>query len=154
MAKGPEKEKVNDPFRKGMVEAFPQIHWQRIENTTGVGVPDINFCLDGVEVWVEDKWTPSKKGARFSHPLTPSQCGWILKRVHSGGSAWVLARRVDTFRLWHGSWAKEIVDQGWNAPGSCITMGRPWAWVELIDTMLTEPCTKPVSILVPRTVRR
>jgi len=137
MASGPERDNVNDPFRKGMVEAFPRIHWQRIENSVGEGVPDINFCLDGVEFWVECKWTPSVKGARFSHPLTAGQCAWLLKRVHAGRSAWVLARRVDTFKLWHGSWAREILEKGWDAEGETIVLEQPWDWTEFAEMMIS-----------------
>ena len=139
MAKGPERDNVNDPFRKGMVAAFPRVHWQRIENSVGAGVPDVNFCLDSLEHWVECKWVPSVSGARFSHPLTSMQCGWISARVHAQGSAWILARRVDTFKLWHGSWAREVLEAGWNAEGECLTMERPWDWVRFVHTLHMSP---------------
>lgn len=139
MAKGPERDNVNNPFREGMVAAFPRVHWQRIENSVGAGVPDVNFCLDSLEHWVECKWVPSVKGARFSHPLNTSQSGWILKRVHAQGSAWVLARRVDTFKLWHGSWSREIVDAGWNAEDPCVIMEQPWNWPLMVNSMLVAP---------------
>lgn len=136
MASGPERDNVNDPFRKGMVEAFPRVHWQRIENSVGTGVPDINFCLDSMEHWVECKWTPSVSGARFSHPLNTAQCAWLLKRVHAQGSAWILARRVDTFKLWHGSWAREVKKDGWNAEGHTLMLDPPWNWRIFVNTLL------------------
>ncbi len=130
MAAGPERDNVNDPFRKGMLAEFPRIHWQRIENVVGTGVPDINLCLNGKDHWVESKWNPSKRyGKRFSHPLTAQQCAWLLKRTSCGGSAWILARRMDTFKLWHGSYAREVLDNGWNGEGAAITMDKAqWDW--------------------------
>lgn len=120
------------------MEAFPgRVHWQRIENSVGEGVPDINFCLDSLEHWVESKWTPSVNGARFSHPLNRAQCAWLLARVHAQGSAWVLARRVDTFKLWHGSWAKEILRDGWNAYTPSLTLEPPWYWEDIVEVMLS-----------------
>lgn len=140
---GPEAKNVNDKFREGMVEAFPRVHWQRIENPVPpFGVPDINFCLDSLEHWVECKWTPSVTGARFSHPLNRDQCSWLLARVHAQGSAWILARRVDTFKLWHGSWAREVKKKGWNAEGACVIMDLPWDWEELLRCMLIAPRKK------------
>lgn len=132
---GDEAKKVNNVFRVGVKNIFPRVDWQRIENWSGPGVPDVNFCLYGKDYWVECKWVPSVKGARFSHPLNREQCSWLLRRVRAGGSAWVLARRVDTFKLWHGSFARELVDNGWNAKGETLTLESPWDWGYLIDQM-------------------
>ena len=105
---------------------------------TEAGIHDVYFCLDGREHWIECKWTPSKTGARFSHPLNRAQCGWQLLRTDAGGSAWILARRVDTFHLWHGSKARQVVDFGFKAPDTTLVLemeGRTWDWVKLINAL-------------------
>ena len=133
-----ERDKVNEPFKKGIKKVAPRVDWQRMELWTEAGIPDVNFCLDGHEHWIECKWTPSVTGARFSHPLNAAQCGWILKRVDAGGSAWILARRVDEFSLWHGSRAREVLDSGYKAGHTSLVMPmvkRTWDWLELIRTL-------------------
>lgn len=137
---GAEAKKVNDVFRKGMLGEFPGIHWVRVENGyTHPGTPDINFAYQGQEHWVECKWVPSKTGARFSHPLTAAQCAWHVKRADLGCNTWVLARRVDTFRLWYGIHAREIVDQGWNADAPCLQLIGDWDWGMMWDAMKEFP---------------
>lgn len=34
---------------------LPQVHWQRVENSVGPGTPDVNYCYDGKEGWIELK---------------------------------------------------------------------------------------------------
>lgn len=69
---------------------LPGPHWQRIETGgTGRGIPDINGCLDGVEVWVENKITDG-----WQVPLRPEQIGWIHRRARAGGRVFVLTRRT------------------------------------------------------------
>jgi hypothetical protein len=34
---------------------FGMDRWDRIENGVGVGMPDINYCLSGIEGWIEMK---------------------------------------------------------------------------------------------------
>ncbi len=131
---GPETEKVNNKFRDGMKKAFPSIHWQRIECWQSLGVPDINFCLQGQDYWVESKWCPSKTGKVFSHKLTADQCAWALARSRAGGSAWILARRVDVFRLYDGRDARSVVDHGWEGLWT-VEMQKPWDWTEMLKIM-------------------
>lgn len=64
--------------------------WQRIETGgTGRGIPDINGCLDGIEVWVENKATDG-----WTAGLRPEQVGWIDRRARAGGRVFVLVRRT------------------------------------------------------------
>ena len=126
--------KVNNVFREGMFRLYPVIHWQRIECWTDKGVPDVNFCLQGREYWVECKWVPTKSGKVFSHKLQPEQCAWLLARSRAEGSAWVLARRGDVFRLYPGREARSLVDQGWN--GRYLhEMEKPWEWNMIFQVM-------------------
>lgn len=65
----------------------PMVHWQRIETTTGPGVPDINGCYMGKDTWIELKINIPKKGVL----LRKEQYAWITKRNMKGGRIYVLA---------------------------------------------------------------
>jgi hypothetical protein len=71
---------------------IPRVDWQAIElGVLGAGVPDSNFCGDGVEGWVEHKWTET-----YAVPLRPEQVGWISRRMRNGGRVFVLTWRETT----------------------------------------------------------
>lgn len=60
----------------------------RVENLTMQGVPDINCCWDGKEIWIESKiYYPEHN----SPLLEPEQHAWGFRRTHNGGKVWVLA---------------------------------------------------------------
>ncbi|KKN27337.1 hypothetical protein LCGC14_0865620 [marine sediment metagenome] len=65
-------------------------HFERIEShETAIGTPDVNYCINGYNNYIELKHTKSeKKGFK----LRPSQCGWFKKRVKAGGQPWLLAQ--------------------------------------------------------------
>lgn len=63
-------------------------HLVRIENTAGIGTPDVHACLDGQEVWIELKVV---KG-NFIY-FQASQLAWFTRRVAAGGNVKVLWRR-------------------------------------------------------------
>lgn len=70
-------------FRKNM----PKVHWQRIENTAGSGVPDINGCFH-CEVWIEFKEARGK-----TIILRPEQVAWLMRRSRAGGRCFIAVRR-------------------------------------------------------------
>lgn len=55
-------------------------HAQRIETTTGNGVPDINLCHKGREFWIETKIGPSHRTL-----LRKEQYAWGTRRALNGG---------------------------------------------------------------------
>lgn len=70
-------------------------HWQAIETGgVGLGIPDSNFCIDGVEGWVEFKSTQG-----FKVRITAEQVSWIERRHRNGGRVFVAVRRKDE-ELW------------------------------------------------------
>lgn len=93
--------------------------WQRIESAlTGGGIPDINGCLDGVEAWVELKFTTA-----WSVAFRPAQIGWAERRMRAGGRVWLATRRRHsggpqkgpaTDELWihRGSDMRGVLDSG------------------------------------------
>lgn len=89
-------------------------HWQRIETgTTASGVPDVNGCLAGREVWLELKILVGTKIR-----LTALQVLWLRQRWHHGGRSFVLAKHPKTKRMYLGTGfhAAEIQKNGIKSP--------------------------------------
>ena len=87
-------------------------HIQRIETTTGNGVPDINWCNDGNEIWIETKI--EKTGSAL---LEKEQFAWGMRRQVCGGRVVVISCRWDNMlKIWkfplrveqHGKYLKII----------------------------------------------
>lgn len=80
---------------------------------TGTGVPDLNFCVDGVEGHVEMKATGG-----WAVTLDPAQIGWIVTRCRHGGRVLIAVRRrtaggprtetADELWLLRGVYAREL----------------------------------------------
>lgn len=80
-------------------------HFQSIEDKYTSGIPDVNLCIKGTDVWLELKQI-GKFPVRSNTPLktslnhlTNDQMNWILKRVKHGGKAFVLLR-IQQPRQW------------------------------------------------------
>ena len=43
-------------------------HFERIENRTGEGMPDVYLCMDGVPVWLELKIVKNGRGQVHLNP--------------------------------------------------------------------------------------
>jgi len=113
--------------------------WTSIESAmTSGGIPDCNYCMDGVEGWIE-----FKKMSGWRVPLRPDQIGWIMRRSRHGGRVFIAARRVSvagplkgsaTDELWllRGRYAIELRTLGVrDCPSDAIVgrwMGGPAAW--------------------------
>ena len=116
-------------------------HWQRIETgSTGTGIPDINICFKGKEIWVELKLI---KGKRVD--LTPTQVAWLMKRAKAGGHTWILARHTydgvrigkgDNIYLWKGIHAKTVKENG-TASGGYLVWRAPFNWEKIMNCLLS-----------------
>lgn len=62
-----------------------------VENTARPGTPDINYCLKGVEGWIElkDEW---------SKTLRKAQVIWIRNRLKAGGNV-IIVYRLEHYSL-------------------------------------------------------
>lgn len=69
-------------------------HATRIENLVGVGMPDVSYCVDGAEGFIENKWRSSwpkdPEGIVTLKHFTAQQRIWIADRARAGGSVFVL----------------------------------------------------------------
>jgi hypothetical protein len=88
--------KIDDGLRLLFRQRLPAVDWQAIETGgTGKGVPDLNGCMDGNEVWIEMKMT-----AHWAvQKMRPEQVAWIERRVRHGGRVFVAVRRAHD-ELW------------------------------------------------------
>ena len=79
-------------FNRWLIDnVFFDMHYQRIESTSGSGIPDFNACWLGVEFWVESK---------VDEPLLrPYQWSWINRRVRSSGKVLILVDCGSTIRM-------------------------------------------------------
>ena len=59
----------------------------RIESYTEQGIPDVNACYNGKELWLELKCNTAKNLG-----LSKYQIVWIMRRVKHGGSVWIVNR--------------------------------------------------------------
>jgi hypothetical protein len=87
-------------------------HWQRIENVIDKGVPDINFCVAGIEGWIELKEIPHWPRSKYT-PVKfrweKEQRFWARKRGAAGGNVWLLLR-VKESKSWLLFWWEDIQD--------------------------------------------
>jgi hypothetical protein len=74
-----------------------KVDMQRIENTTGGGVPDVNMCHRGTDAWLE-----LKVYVKGNVVLRKQQYAWIVRRAKANGNVMVVAwdadnKQVDVF---------------------------------------------------------
>ncbi len=79
-------------------------HFVPVENTSGPGTPDLNACLNGVEVWIELKIIIGVHKKKFQKAFTYAQHNWLLSRSRAGGRTFLMARQVldKEILIWSG----------------------------------------------------
>tara|TARA_R110002020_G_scaffold94037_3_gene226674 strand:+ start:187 stop:576 length:390 start_codon:yes stop_codon:yes gene_type:complete len=108
-----------------------EAHVQRIETGgTGRGVPDVNYCQQGIEIWIELK---SIKGLKSE--LSPFQIAWIYNRIKAGGNCFVLIRKNKEIKLFQPSTLEEIQKLNWKSE-SALTLNAPYEWDALFKFIL------------------
>jgi hypothetical protein len=88
-------------FSRKLIGLFPrEAHHQRIETSTGSGVPDMNVCHKGIEMWLELK---VYTGGRVL--IRREQHAWSLRRSFAGGSVNVVAWHPSSiYHVWMPPW--------------------------------------------------
>lgn len=70
------------------------LHMDRVENSTMLGMADVEGCLTGDQFWFELKVAlrPSKPESKvvFQSKLKIEQVEWAKRRCRAGGNAWFL----------------------------------------------------------------
>lgn len=92
--------------------------FDRIENALVPGMPDVNYCVNGVEGWIEIK-QPSKLPVRddtaifgSNHKVSNAQKNWMLRQRRAGGRCWIYVKTNKWQALIDGFYAEEI--NNWN----------------------------------------
>lgn len=86
--------------------------WMRVENVLLPGVPDVNYCINGVEGWLELKCPPVKANEQTSvfggaHGLSPVQMAWALSQAQAGGRCFLLTANEHFTYLHDLCWLSE-----------------------------------------------
>jgi hypothetical protein len=130
--------------RAGLLDAADlKIDLERIENMVGVGTPDVNFCYEGVEGWIELKHTdivPTRDGTRVfgDKGLRKEQVVWHYKRNKRGGRCWILARCGEAIFLVHGSHCREFNEMTYPqllAVSTWYHVGRKVDWKGMLEAI-------------------
>jgi hypothetical protein len=87
----------------------------RVENVVVVGMPDINYCSDNVECWIEQKSPkePVRSTTRLfgsNHKVSQDQKNWFKRQVDAGGNAYFLIVTDKRWMLIGGEHADSIND--------------------------------------------
>lgn len=87
----------------------------RVENTTMGGMPDVNICWEGEEIWVELKCFVSGRTL-----IRPAQNAWMHRRAAAGGKVFLISDHPVGIHCWvpeflsipHGKylWVEEDCD--------------------------------------------
>lgn len=123
-------------------------HWTAVETgVVSLGVPDSNYCVGGVEGWVEFKKSESDGVIR----VRPMQSAWLFRRWRAGGRCQVAIRMThgggkrkgppcDHLYICDGQYAPDLITRGLRSVPSTIWVGGPerWEWEE-IAARLTMP---------------
>jgi Holliday junction resolvase len=116
-------------------------HLSRIENTAGSGIPDVNACRGGVEVWIELKIFHGRR-LYFRN----SQRSWIFRRDAAGGQIFVLARKDERLFLYCGidcvrvSSSSMVGDKSFSVldvdlPNPIYSCMKPFKWPQIRDAI-------------------
>jgi hypothetical protein len=78
------EQKLHAKLKTQLTNLLPKGRWmlQRIETSTGSGVPDCYFSFAGQSCWLETKTKEYK--------VTPEQINWQHAHALTGGKAWVV----------------------------------------------------------------
>lgn len=80
----------------------PQLlgHVVRVENTLERGMPDVNICYEGLELWIELKASVSHEQVK----IRKEQRVWAIRRNMEGGKIYVLSLdETGVISLWDWS---------------------------------------------------
>lgn len=73
---------------------LPKDRIDRIENLVVQGMPDVNYCIDGIEGWIEIKapTMPKRESTALfgsNHKVSQAQKNWFLRQSKAFGIGWI-----------------------------------------------------------------
>lgn len=110
------------------------LHWVAVETwMTMSGVPDSNYCGDGIEGWVEFKQTSG--GKIKQNKTTAFQIAFHERRARAGGRTFVAVRQKGSWlRLYAGRDIRGLYVEGLDSVATLyICGGGPgkWDWARI-----------------------
>jgi len=128
--------KIDGDLRKLFRARLPLFDFCTIElGVTGSGAPDMNYCCDGIEGWIE-----AKACDHWKIKVRAEQVGWVERRLAHGGRVHVAVRRyVDELWMFHGSELRTLKHQRLDvAPRLGRWFGGPssWNWEEVASILI------------------
>jgi len=130
---------IDGGLRKLFRKHLPRFDWTTIESgLTGQGIPDSNFCFDGVEGWIE-----FKKTTAWAVEMRKEQVAWLERRNRARGRTFIAVRRYrrkgprtvacDELWLFPGTAARALFKNGLmdnqNPPLGVLNGGpAKWDW--------------------------
>lgn len=154
-------------LRQLVQKNIPEADWCPVETSgTGRGVPDLNYCLNGYEGWIECKATDTR-----AVDLRPEQVAWLERRARAGGRVTVMVRRkhsggprkgdpVDEIWVLDGAYAQRIKQEGLHlltlkvegssdyVLGCFPTKGMPAKWGLIAAMLIRDSQPYPFSKLI------
>lgn len=136
-----------EQLRRNLPKVGLPLHLQRVENTAGVGTPDVNYCVGGIDGWLELKaWERARFSGRFTIPkLRPDQAAWLTARCRAGGRAYLLCRINKDVVLIDGRLASALFDKDlhldWGLGRLIATawLDHPVDWRSLATALMSPP---------------
>ena len=102
-----------------------QFDWLAVETrSTSRGVPDVNYCIDGHEGWIE-----MKRCSGWRLRISPEQVGWAERRIDHGGRVFLVVRQPKAMWIFAGKMMRHLTTERLDrvAPVGCW-VGGPSAW--------------------------
>ena len=128
-------------------ENLSDIHWTRIENRVGQGIPDCYGIKDGISIWVELKVIHSKK-----IKLSPFQKSWNYNHSLQGGRNFIIATTLPYTLLYiFPGLVAPSIDSIAHCPRPYWVIdvstgsGRTGSWDAVKELLLHSPLPKPES---------
>lgn len=132
-------------LRALFVKHLPNVDWSCIESPdTACGVPDLNGCYRGMDLWIEMKAT-----ATNAVRVRPVQVAWIHRRVRHGGNVWIAVRYhhpggprrglpIDNLVLVPGCAVMGLAEHGLRGHMQIMFEGGPkqWPWEKVLQTLV------------------
>lgn len=116
-------------------------HIVRVENAIGTGLPDVNACYNGNDVWIELKLANSNRVT-----LRSTQLIWFMHRLKQGGRVKLLYRSKDELGIIDGRileaakdrFKASVIDQKFSVNVRDLekkTFSKPYDWEEINQTI-------------------
>jgi len=87
----------------------PNDRMERVENGVATGMPDVNYCIMGIEGWIEIKFPdePARPTTALfgngNHQVSVDQCNWLLKQSQAGGRGWLFIATTERLIMIEGA---------------------------------------------------